>query len=139
MNPELDVVGLESGELDERAPGLDALDVVAEGIEVEGDGGEEVNLVEDDDVGGLDEPGVLVGFVVAGGDTEHGDEDVLADVGGRSGEVADVFDEEKVKGVEVKPIQGIADVSGIDGTACLAGVDLDDLGADGGNALGVST
>ena len=78
-------------------------------------GRQEVALVEQHDVGGLEHVGVFEGFVLALGDREDGHLVVFPQVeGGGADQVADVFDEKQRFLGRPQPFQRVADHVGVE-------------------------
>ena len=86
----------------------------------------------------MEEERIFSRFVVAFGDAENSNFRVFAEIKfGGTGDVADVFDDEKIDSIEVEFAEAALDKRGFEMT-CAAGEELNDRHAEFFDALGVA-
>jgi hypothetical protein len=125
------------GELEHRGAGRHLAHAVERALAVEADDLGDVDLVDHHRVGVLEDARVLQRLVLALGDRQQRDAQVLAEVPrGRAHEVADVLDDEHVEAVEVELVDGARHHLGLE-VADGAGDDLHRGRAGGVQPLGV--
>ena len=129
------------GRLDRTHVGIDVAQVGVEQIEIEVEVGQEVDLVDDHDVGRAEHDRVLEGLLFAFGDREDHCPGVLADIElGRADQVADVLDHDEVEVGERQPGERGADHRGVEvafAAEAVGGVDQRDGRAEAGEAIGI--
>ena len=113
------------------------MDIVFELLHIEIGIGSQIDLVDEDQIGGLEQQRILQGLVVALGDGGHADADMLAqpEFCGAD-QIADVVDDDGLHAGQVQLRNGLLDHVGLQVAGTL-GVQLDGPDAQGGHALGV--
>ena len=108
------VAGLGRG-LDRANIGIDVAKVGVEQLKIEVEVGEQIDLVDDHDIGGPEHHRVLQRLLLALGHREHHRPGVLADIElGRAHEVADVLDHDEVEIGKGQARQGRANHRGVE-------------------------